>query len=76
MKKKKYVCYSGLVYTSTGQTFVSSFSLPTLYGIDPADCIMAGDPATAGERLRGLNLKEYIHLYPRSDGDYTLKENL
>ena len=51
--------------------FVSAPMLARLYGLQPGQWI----DATRAQSMFGLkNPEDLIHLYPRSDGDYSLDE--
>jgi len=69
--RKKYMCHGGYVYSNDGDRhYVSSYQLPFLYAVPRDKCICLTDEI---ETL-GYNVDEYIHLYPQSNGDYTIPE--
>ena len=68
--KPKYVLHPGDIYFYGGVYAVSAFDLMEEYGVDPADCVIAkkrDDGSTFGYP------DDALHLYPRADGDYSLK---
>lgn len=68
MSNKKYACHSGYVVSKTdGQRhFISGYELMRLYDVNPTDCVVcSGKHSTIG-----MNDDDYIHLYPRYDGNY------
>lgn len=71
MINKKYVIHPGYVISmSDGQEhYVTARQLIRLYRVNPNECIVISE---SGDNHRGLNLNDFIHLYPRINGDYTL----
>ena len=72
MNRPKYMIHPGEVVSQfDGEIHYIEFSqLVKLYGVNPDECILAD--VRRPETLYGLNMNDYIHLYPRSDGKYEL----
>lgn len=74
--EKKYVCYSGFVYSKDGDKHkVPARNLPRLYKVNPAECIFIESECVESLRLRGYSREKkdsFRKLFPRSDGNYTL----
>lgn len=71
--KKKYILHPGFIKSKyDGEIhYISCGQLALLYRIDIKECIL-----DMGENsLRGLNLENYIHLYPKYNGEYIIKEH-
>lgn len=62
---KKYTLHPQIIFSSVdNQThYIGYLELINLYGLDYNDCIMWRSE---------LNFNDYIHLYPKTDGNYTL----
>ncbi len=64
---KKYICFSNSVISSDGDIhFISARYLPQLYKVNPEECIIVNKERD----LIGLDLNNFIHLNPKSDGNY------
>lgn len=63
----RYVLHPGYVLSphDNQRHFVGGPRLARLYGVDIRDCVF-------GDELRYRELPGDIHLFPRSNGDYTL----
>lgn len=70
--KRKYLLIGGAVESQhDGQLhYISPLALLKLYNLKKRDCFLAS--SNSDDRLRGLDLKEFIVLRPRFDGNYTL----
>lgn len=70
-KKKRWLLYPGMVTSQTdGQRHhVPASRLPQLFGVDPAECVIARPDVPGWKPPSGLTA-----LAPRSNGDYTLPE--
>jgi hypothetical protein len=68
----KYAIHEGWVRSKNDEDehFISFNQLIHLYHLNPKDCIRWNydEPET----YRGRNESDYIHLYPRRDGNYQL----
>ena len=69
---KRYLVIGGRIRSiSDGQEhYISPSTLCRLYGVRPADAVLAMD--AADPVLWGLRFADYIELSPRRDGKYTL----
>lgn len=65
---KKYILYPGNVKSSSDGDwhYVSTIDLANLYGVNINECIVALCP----KDTCGLHGNDFIHLFPRSDGNY------
>lgn len=50
--------------------YIPAHKLIRLYGLDPSECVI--EPRNPILAERSHDLKEFIHLYPRGNGDYVL----
>lgn len=66
---KKYAVHPGWVISMNDKDrhWVSFCQLTRLYGVNPRECFTWNDISK-----RGRNPDDYIHLYPRSNGDYRI----
>lgn len=73
MKLKRYMVHPGYVRSlRDGDVHYVGFSqLVGLYRVEPSECVDASRP----QNQRGFNEEEFIHLYPRLDGDYSLPKS-
>jgi len=71
---KRYIIHPGTMQSKTDGDihFISASQLMRLYNVSPNECIIMD--RMRPETYIGLNLKEYVHLYPRYDGNYKNKE--
>lgn len=67
---KKYALHAGYVYSinDNDRHWISARRLAELYRLRRGEWFSW----PTGERLIGLRIEDYIHLYPRNDGDYRL----
>ncbi|HBD93002.1 MAG TPA: hypothetical protein DC057_02390 [Spirochaetia bacterium] len=67
---KKYIIHPGYIVSKTDRQrhYIGVAQLIHLYRVNPKECI-----ANADDFYKGYNQADYIHLYPRFDGDYTIK---
>jgi hypothetical protein len=67
---KKYAIHPGYVISDyDGEThYITVNKLATLYGLKPRQYIVWDDKRP--ETFVGRNKRDYIHLYPRCDGNY------
>ncbi len=64
---RKYICFSNSVISGDGDIhLILSRYLPQLYRVDPKECLFVNKERD----LIGLNIDNYIHLNPKSDGNY------
>lgn len=57
--------------------YISADHLIHLYGVDPRECVVINDNAdrrTYANLMRLAEEDNLIHLWPRFDGNYTLKD--
>lgn len=69
---KRYALHPGGVFSRTdGQLHhIGAGRLAALYGVDARDCIVIRDEEHGARAQRGIIMGDYIHLYPRYDGNY------
>ncbi len=74
MGRIKYIIHPGTIVSRLdGDIHYIGFSqLVKLYNVNPDECISA----ERLENLFGLDLDGCIHLFPETNGDYKLKEEL
>ena len=69
---KAFAVHPGFVTSASDgdRHYIGYNQLVELYGVDPKQCIGWDDrdPST----FRGRSEKNYIHLYPKANGDYRL----
>ena len=67
---KKYIVYPNWILSKDGDWhYITGNQLISLYRLNPAEVIIAPE-----FRSLGLDVNNYIQLYPRSDGNYKLEE--
>jgi len=68
---KKYALHAGEVLSKNDDDmhYVSAIELARLYKLKPNEWVEWGKPYCYGKKY-----EDYIHLYPRFDGDYNIKE--
>jgi hypothetical protein len=68
----KYILHSGHIHSQNDgeRHFISCNQLARLYGVDLRDCVCY--PERQFGRLGWQDPPGAIHLYPRSDGNYTI----
>jgi len=65
LPKRLYAVHPGWVKSADGQEhFITARRLMDLHGVSPRQCVVW---TGLGQRL-----SDYIHLWPRDDGNYTL----
>lgn len=70
---KKYVVY-GMPFESKNdgdKFYLSAFKIAKLYNVNLNECILID--YNDESKLVGIDTSKYIALYPRYDGNYTLK---
>lgn len=69
---KKYIMHPGWVlsHRDGDRHYVRGADLIRLYKLDPAECIVAWQPAD----LHGIDVNAYTHLYPDPSGRYALRD--
>lgn len=68
--EKKYALHSGTVSSSDGDLHeIKAHQLQILYQLDRNDCIIWDSRNSIGR-----NWDDYVHLYPRDDGNYITPE--
>jgi len=66
-RHRRYAVHPGWVRSKDGDDhFITARRLMELYGVNPRACVVWD-----GHQL-GRSAHDYIHLYPRHDGNYTL----
>jgi hypothetical protein len=72
VKKSRYAVHPGYVRSRTDgqQHYVGFADLVRLYGVPPGRCVLWDDDRR--ETYAGRNHDEFVHLRPRSSGDYSL----
>jgi len=72
MNRPKYAIHPGYIISShDGEVhYIGVAQLVKCYGLKVGDFIVIDDKHP--ESKEGLNMDDYIHLYPRADGKYEL----
>lgn len=69
-RKKSIICHSGVIISNDGdERIIHAQRLPDLYNVDRSLCIYV-DKLDDLRGLRPEDLDSWIHLFPRSSGDY------
>lgn len=68
VRRQKYMIHGERVTSKNDGDvhYVGAQQLVRLYGLDPRECILNSDKTP----LRGYDLDDFIHLFPRYEGDY------
>lgn len=70
---RKYMLHGGYVLSADGDThYVSATRLIRLYGLPAGMCVIEPRNPILAEKSKAM--KQFIHMYPRSDGDYRIQE--
>ena len=66
----KYALHPQIIHSIDNKVLhVGYIELIKLYKLDPQDCILWDK--NRPEMVRGRNFDDYIHLYPKINGNYT-----
>lgn len=71
--RKKYMLHGGFITSKMDgdRHFISATRLAQLYNLNVRECVLDDDTRNRdGRGIRGYVLSDFIHLYPRFDGDY------
>lgn len=72
--KRKYLLHGGHVRSKDGDWhYISASRLIRLYNVSADECLIEPHNQELAERSR--QSKDFIHLYPRSSGDYSLPKD-
>lgn len=68
----KYALHPQIICSSIDGrvNYIGYMELIKLYNLDHNECVLWS--IDRPESTNGLNFNDYIHLYPRTDGDYKL----
>ena len=68
MERRKYALHPGYITSKNDgdRHFISARQLARLYGVKIEECVVWGPEYRPGEWRR----EDYVHFYPRYDGDY------
>ena len=73
---KKYICYGGEVISrhDGDRHYIDPQRIADLYHVPSEECIFVRDMTDERHTLSGLDMAEYIHLYPDFNGKYEVPE--